>query len=78
MTPQNAFSERLSPFGLNVYGIVAVDILHEVEIGVWKSLFIQLLRLLEAIDKSHLNILNGRFVVPLSSTECNASTIWLC
>lgn len=58
---QNAFSDRLSPFGLDVYRIVSVDILHEVEIGVWKSLFIHLLRLLEAIDKSKLNVLNARY-----------------
>lgn len=59
---QNAFSERLSRFGFDVYRIPAVDIMHEVEIGVWKSLFIQLLRLLEATQKSLLNILNQRFV----------------
>ncbi|KAJ3524296.1 hypothetical protein NMY22_g11058 [Coprinellus aureogranulatus] len=57
----NAFSERLSPYGLDVYSLVAVDILHEVEIGVWKSLFIQLLRLLEVVDKASINVLNTRF-----------------
>lgn len=36
------------------------------EIGVWKSLFIQLLRLLEAIKKPFLNDLNGRYVVLLT------------
>jgi hypothetical protein len=46
---QNAFSERLNHLGLDVYTIPAVDILHEVEIGVWKALFAHLLRLLEAI-----------------------------
>ncbi|TEB29042.1 hypothetical protein FA13DRAFT_1597683, partial [Coprinellus micaceus] len=57
----NTFSDRLSAHGLDVYGLIAVDILHEVEIGVWKSLFIQLLRLLEAVNTSRLNVLNGRF-----------------
>lgn len=41
---------------------MAPDVLHEVEIGVWKSLFIHLLRLLEAVDKSTINILNKRSV----------------
>ena len=44
--------------------MVAVDILHEVEIGVWKALFIHLLRVLESIDKSLINVLNSRFVIP--------------
>ncbi|KAJ3515408.1 hypothetical protein NMY22_g14461 [Coprinellus aureogranulatus] len=58
---QNAFSERLASFGLDVYDIVAVDILHEVEIGVWKSLFIHLLRILEVVDVTLVNTVNERF-----------------
>lgn len=57
---QNAFSDRLSRFGFDVYRTAAVDILHEVEIGVWKSLFVQLLRLVEATEKPSLNVLNHR------------------
>ena len=70
---QNTFSERLSPHGLDVYTLVAVDVLHEVEIGVWKSLFIQLLRLLESIEKSRLNILNGRLVTYFSPIALRGS-----
>lgn len=36
------------------------DIMHEVELGVWKALFIQLLRLLEATDKGSMNQLDLR------------------
>ena len=32
--------------------MLVVDILHEFELGVWKSLFIQLIRLLYAVGKS--------------------------
>ncbi|TEB22839.1 hypothetical protein FA13DRAFT_1715795 [Coprinellus micaceus] len=40
LTPAtNAFSQRLSALGLDIYDAPASDILHEVEIGVWKSLF---------------------------------------
>ena len=60
---QNAFSDRLSSLGLDMFRIVAVDILHEVEIGVWKALFIHLLRVLESIDKSLINVLNSRLVI---------------
>ncbi|KAJ3514106.1 hypothetical protein NMY22_g14847 [Coprinellus aureogranulatus] len=58
---QNAFSDRLSNLGLDIYDMVSVDILHEVEIGVWKTLFIHLLRLLEALGTSGTGILNSRF-----------------
>ncbi|KAJ3537968.1 hypothetical protein NMY22_g5372 [Coprinellus aureogranulatus] len=58
---QNAFSDRLSHLGFDVYRIAAVDAMHEVEIGVWKSLFIHLLRLLETVDKSAIHTLNKRF-----------------
>ncbi|KAJ3533663.1 hypothetical protein NMY22_g7246 [Coprinellus aureogranulatus] len=62
LTPaRNAFSERLSLLGLNVYDLPAVDILHEVEIGVWKSLFVHLLRLLEVIGDGKRDVLNRRF-----------------
>lgn len=40
--------------------MLVVDIMHEVDLGVWKSLFIQLLRLLEATKKGLLNILDAR------------------
>jgi hypothetical protein len=40
---KNAFSDRLSQLGFDLFRMVSVDILHEVEIGVWKSLFIHLL-----------------------------------
>ncbi|KAJ3530305.1 hypothetical protein NMY22_g8628 [Coprinellus aureogranulatus] len=58
---QNAFSERLLPHGFNVFDMAAVDILHEVEIGVWKSLFLHLLRLLEVVDPALINVLDRRY-----------------
>ena len=65
---QNAFSERLSPHRFDVFDIPAVDVLHEVEIGVWKSLFIHLLRLLETIPGTgQETVLNSRFVSPVYS-----------
>jgi hypothetical protein len=41
-----------------------VDLLHEVELGVWKALFIHLLRILEAVDKTLVNELDRRYVFP--------------
>ncbi|KZP19824.1 hypothetical protein FIBSPDRAFT_665092, partial [Athelia psychrophila] len=52
LTPTaNAFSRRLAPHGFNIYPTLVVDLMHEFELGVWKGLFIHLLRILEAYDK---------------------------
>ena len=47
---QNAFSDKLSVFGFNMFDMMVVDLLHEVELGVWKAVFIHLLRLLDCVD----------------------------
>lgn len=36
--------------GFNIFNALVVDLLHEFEIGIWKNLFIHLLRLLESFD----------------------------
>jgi hypothetical protein len=45
---QNAFSKRLRVTGFNIFSALVVDLLNDYEIGVWKSLFIHLIRVLEA------------------------------
>ena len=40
--------------------MLVVDLMHEVELGVWKALFIQILRLMEATDKGAINKLDER------------------
>ena len=57
---QNAFSDRLSAHGFNLFSMLVVDLMHEVELGVWKAVFIQLLRLMEATDKGTINKLDNR------------------
>ena len=47
---QNAFSNHLHRFGFNFYQMFAPDILHEVELGVWKAIFTHLIRILYAAD----------------------------
>ena len=49
---QNAFSDKLTPLGFNMFDILVVDLMHEVELGVWKAVFIHLLRLLNCHDES--------------------------
>lgn len=40
--------------------MLVVDLMHEVEIGAWKALLIQLLRLMEALGTGSLNKLDER------------------
>ncbi|TEB27708.1 hypothetical protein FA13DRAFT_1634250 [Coprinellus micaceus] len=57
----NAFSDRLSCHGFDLFKMLVVDIMHEVELGVWKALFIQILRLMEASDKGAIHKLDERY-----------------
>jgi len=42
--------------------MLVVDLMHEFELGVWKALFIHLLRILAAHDKALLIELDRRYV----------------
>jgi len=63
---QNAFSDRLSRFGLNFFLLFLIDLLHEVELGIWKALFVHLLHILEAADETMLYELDRRWASHLS------------
>ncbi|KAH9924456.1 uncharacterized protein B0H18DRAFT_1105032 [Fomitopsis serialis] len=58
---RSAFSERLADTGFNFYSLFVPDILHEFELGVWKAIFIHLLRILYAEGKDRIQIVNERF-----------------
>ena len=45
---QNTFSVHLSHLEFNYFTMLVVDLLHEFELGVWKSLFIHLLQILDS------------------------------
>ncbi|KAI0720621.1 hypothetical protein C8T65DRAFT_545085, partial [Cerioporus squamosus] len=45
---RSAFSTLLSDQGLDVYKLLAPDLMHEFELGVWKNTFAHLMRILEA------------------------------
>lgn len=71
---QNAFSKRLANLGFNFYEMLVVDLMHEFELGVWKSLFIHLVRLLQTIDSSKIHEMDRRYVLLAyrTSIETNA------
>ena len=52
---QNTFLVVLLPFGFNFHMMLTVDLLHEVELGIWKALFTHLVRMLHSCgaDKVH-------------------------
>jgi hypothetical protein len=43
--------------------MLLVDLMHEFELGVWKALFIHLIRILAAADKSLVHELDRRCVL---------------
>lgn len=55
---KNAFMTCLPD--LNVYSLLVVDLLHEVELGVWKSLFIHIVRMLQFHSSSAIATLDER------------------
>ncbi|EGO18986.1 hypothetical protein SERLADRAFT_443529 [Serpula lacrymans var. lacrymans S7.9] len=57
----NAFSAALTPLGVNIYSLFVVDILHEVELGVWKAIFIHLICILESHGEGSVHKLDQRY-----------------
>lgn len=65
LSTQNAFSEfseKLGSSEFNIFASLVVDQLHEVELGVWKSLFKHLIRLLHYQGSGAIAEFNRRYV----------------
>jgi len=60
ITVQNAFSERLGHTGFNFFLMLVVDLLHEFELGVWKSILIHLFHIVDSLKGSVLAELDRR------------------
>ncbi|GJJ13554.1 hypothetical protein Clacol_007809 [Clathrus columnatus] len=62
LTPtENAFSKALYSEGFNIFNMLVVDLMHEIELGVWKALFTHLVRMLYSIGETSVDELNARF-----------------
>jgi len=63
---KNTFADMVGPLSCDIYQALVVDILHEFELGVFKSVFRHLLRLLHAINPVGMTnliaVLNARYV----------------
>jgi len=56
----NVFSNLLNSFGFNIFIALVVDLLHEFELGVWKAVFTNLIRILFAFGQDTVQELNKR------------------
>ncbi|TBU36964.1 hypothetical protein BD309DRAFT_819099, partial [Dichomitus squalens] len=62
ITPtRSAFSIRFAKFKKNVYNLFVPDLMHEFELGVWKSTFTHLIRVLIAAGQDGVQMLDERF-----------------
>lgn len=64
--------------GFNIFSALTVDLLHEFEQGIWKDLFVHLLRILDASGtknslKHKLDVRYGVSIVPLSISDALCS-----
>jgi hypothetical protein len=59
---QNAFSTKLAPLGFNMFDMLVVDLMHELELGIWKAVFIHLLRILDCQNEGRKHELDRRQV----------------
>jgi hypothetical protein len=58
---QNAFSCKLTEFGFSLFSMLVVDLMHEFELGVWKAVFIHLLRILDSQSEGLKHELDKRW-----------------
>jgi hypothetical protein len=60
ITLQNAFSTSLAELSFCLFSMLVVDPMHEFELGVWKALFIHLVRILTAANAALVNEMDYR------------------
>ena len=61
IAPQNVYSNRVFlSHGLDVFNIAAIDLMHEVELGVWKMLLQHLIRILYCQGTKTVQLFNAR------------------
>jgi hypothetical protein len=52
----------LGKFGFDVFKILVVDLLHELELGVGKGVFTHIIWMLESLGPHEIHILNERYL----------------
>ena len=62
---KNAFSDRLMFLGFNLFCMLVVNLMHEFELSVWKTLFTHLIHILYAVSErpgALVDELNSRYI----------------
>ena len=67
-SPQNAFADCLGQ-RFDYFSLLAVDLMHEFQLGVWKAVFIHLICMLVAIGGTGIQELNSQSVFNLDISE---------
>lgn len=65
---QSVFSKPLREVNDDLYKLLAVDLLHEFELGVWKAVLVHLLRILDQLGRTAEALVNVRYV-PLTDLK---------
>jgi hypothetical protein len=64
------FSKVLSEVKDNLYDLLAIDLMHEFELGVWKAVLVHLLRIIDSLGRTAEATINSRYVEPDPSDSC--------
>ncbi|KNZ74465.1 hypothetical protein J132_06844, partial [Termitomyces sp. J132] len=62
--PSNAFSQLLLPNGQNYFDLFVHDLIHEFELGIWRSVFEHLIQMLHTYEPNHIEELDCRLYTP--------------
>jgi len=62
----------LAPFGFDFHQMLAPDLMHEFEIGEWKTLLRHLVRMLESLKGTQIQELNWRYAAQTSHYSANS------
>lgn len=69
---------KLAEFSFNIFDTLVTDLMHEMELGVWKALFLHLLRLLDAANVNLAHELDKRYIFTFFSPVENEVDLWPC
>ncbi|KAE9387588.1 hypothetical protein BT96DRAFT_960362 [Gymnopus androsaceus JB14] len=58
---RNIFSNRFFKFGMNIYDLLVPDVLHELELGVWKAILLHLIRMVHCLGSKNVQEMNRRY-----------------
>ncbi|KAE9393770.1 hypothetical protein BT96DRAFT_828701 [Gymnopus androsaceus JB14] len=58
---QNIFSNQFFKFGMNFYNLLVPDVLHELELGVWKAILLHFICMVHCLGSKNVQEMNRRY-----------------